>query len=76
MKARPPSKETRLQRARCDKDLTQTAVAARVGLTQSGYSKIERGLITPDVMTAQKIADAVGVAVAELWPAVAAEVSR
>lgn len=76
MRARPPVESTPLQRARCAKDLTQADLASRIGLTQSGYSKIERGLTMPSVRTAARIALEVGATISELWPDLAtAEVS-
>ena len=54
--------------ARCKLNLSQCEVAERVGLSQSGYSKIERGTTAPSVRTAVRIARVVGVPVGELWP--------
>ncbi len=44
-----------------EKGLTQTALAKRTGIDQSGISKIERGVANPSVSTLERIADAMGV---------------
>lgn len=67
-KPRRPSPSTPLLNSRLKRDLTQHQVASAVGLSQSGYSKIERGATTPDVRTALRIAEIVGASVAFLWP--------
>ncbi len=59
---------TRLAQLREEKSLSQSTLASMVGLTQSGYSKIERGeTTTPETLA--KIAAALGCDVAEITPA-------
>jgi transcriptional regulator with XRE-family HTH domain len=76
MKARRPTTETPLLKARLDRDLRQRDLALALGISQPWYSDIERGKTTPDVILAQRIAAEVGATVAELWPALGAEVSQ
>jgi len=60
--------QTPLCAARCKLNLSQRDVAGAVGLTQSGYSKIERGTTTPDLRLARRIAAVLGASIDELWP--------
>jgi len=47
--------------------LSQAAVAAAAGVSQSHFSQIELGRITPDADLARKIAATLGVTVEELF---------
>jgi transcriptional regulator with XRE-family HTH domain len=49
--------------------LSQAAVAAAVGVSQSHYSQIELGRITPDAELAAKIAAALNTTPDKLFPA-------
>jgi len=56
----------RLRELRAARGLTQEQVAEAVGTSQSHYSKIELGLVSPTIRTVQKIAAALGVDPMEL----------
>lgn len=58
---------TRLKSLRKRLGITLDALAAEAGLTKSYLSKVERGLSTPSVAAALKIADALDVNVEELF---------
>lgn len=47
--------------------LSQRQLAARVGVTNTAISAIERGAHTPSVLLALRIAKALGVSVEILW---------
>jgi transcriptional regulator with XRE-family HTH domain len=49
--------------------LTQKELGEKVGVTGSSISYIEHGVNVPNVITAQRIARALGVDVADLWRA-------
>jgi len=51
----------RLYRVRCDKDLTQRAAAARVGIAPPMWTRYERGLATPSAFTLDRMARALDV---------------
>lgn len=51
---------TWLERARRIKGLTQTEVAEAAGVSAAYYNRVERGLYTPNVVTAIKMTDCVG----------------
>jgi transcriptional regulator with XRE-family HTH domain len=59
----------RVKRLRELKGVTLEALAERAGLTKSYVSKVERGISTPSIATAIKIADALGVGVNDLFGA-------
>jgi len=48
------------------RSLSQAELAARVGMTQSTLSRMERGQAQPDAFTFRRLAEALGVTVAEL----------
>jgi len=43
-------------------------IAERIEMELTKFSRIANGIQLPDVVEAQKIADVLGVTVAELWP--------
>lgn len=55
-----------IRRQRVLRALKQTYVAAKAGLSQSGYSRIERGESDPSFSTVQKIARAIGCSMHDL----------
>jgi transcriptional regulator with XRE-family HTH domain len=57
---------TNLRVLRDARGLTQEQVAAAVGTSQSHYSKIELGLVSPTIRTVQRIANALEVDPIEL----------
>jgi len=57
----------RLYQLRRERGLSQTQVAAAVGITQSAYAMIERGQRYPRKETMKKLADYFGVTVDELF---------
>jgi transcriptional regulator with XRE-family HTH domain len=57
----------RLKRIRAAHRLTLEDLAARTGLTKSFLSKVERGLSTPSIASAIKLADAFGLSLAEVF---------
>jgi transcriptional regulator with XRE-family HTH domain len=59
---------TNLKALRKQRGMTQEQVALAAGITQSHYSLIERGLISPTMRTGLKIARAFDVALGEVWP--------
>ncbi|AMV18279.1 helix-turn-helix domain-containing protein [Planctomyces sp. SH-PL14] len=58
----------RVKQARVNAGLTQEQLAEKAGLPQSHVSRIERGKHSPTQMTLQKIADALGVPLAQFDP--------
>lgn len=56
-----------LARIRKDKHLTQIALAERAGVKQATISRIEKGVNNPSLEVAEKIAQALGVNVVELF---------
>lgn len=50
-----------MEAARKEKGFTQQQLAEMVGITQSALSRYEKGIRTPSVPTAQRIAAALGV---------------
>jgi transcriptional regulator with XRE-family HTH domain len=59
----------RLKRLRALKRVTLEELAGRSGLTKSYLSKVERGISTPSIATALRIADALQVGVGSLFGA-------
>lgn len=55
-----------LTRIRKEKAVSQEVLSKRSGIAQSAISNIEKGNHSPTVYTAQKLADALGVSLAEL----------
>lgn len=51
-----------------DKKMTQADIAEKLGLSETGYAKIERGESKADIDRLQKIADVLGVTLAEIIP--------
>lgn len=49
-----------VERRRCELDLTQREAAARAGISQSHWSKIERGLHDPSIGQALRVQFALG----------------
>jgi len=74
MSKRPPKPPTPLAAARINKGITQSDLATLLGMKQPSYSAIERRLVVPDVVKAQRIASIVGRSGAELWPSLDGEV--
>ncbi len=68
MAKRRPKPQTALARARSECSITQQEIAEELGIKQPSYSAIERGVVVPSVLQAQKIARLVRRSVAELWP--------
>lgn len=57
-----------LKNYRLAKGLTQRDIASKVGITEMSYQRYEHGQRTPDVRTAIRIAQVLGVGnVNELW---------
>ncbi len=56
-----------LKSIREKKDLSQKQVALSIGMDPSQYSKIEKGKTDPSVSTVEKIGNALGVPLAELF---------
>ena len=48
-------------------NMTQTALARRVGVSRVTIFRYEHGLSVPDVLTANALAKALGVTLAQLW---------
>jgi len=59
---------TNLKALRKRRGMTQLQVALAAGITQSHYSLIERGLVSPTMQTVTKLADALGVDFRRLLP--------
>lgn len=62
---------TTLRELRDARGLTQEQVAEAAGTSQSHYSKIELGRVSPTIRTVKKIADVLGVDPIELLRGVA-----
>lgn len=58
----------KLRRLRAERGMTQEQVAAAAKMQQSHYSLIERGIVSPTMRTASKIARALDVDIGEVWP--------
>ena len=65
-----------LFRIRHDLGLTQQEVGDRVGLTTSYVSRIENGRVEPSVKTLERLADALGLTVGELFDLEASRAAR
>lgn len=57
----------RLKAARIAKGVTQTELAARIGLTAQAVSSFEKGTKEPKMEMVKRIAEALGISVAELY---------
>lgn len=55
-----------IRRQRVLRAMKQSYVAIRCGLTQSGYSRIERGESDPPYSTVERIANAIGCSIHDL----------
>jgi transcriptional regulator with XRE-family HTH domain len=65
----PPSPfSTNLRFWRLERNLTQDQVADAAGMTQGYYSRIERGLVSPTIRTAVRLAAALDVDMGALLP--------
>jgi transcriptional regulator with XRE-family HTH domain len=62
---------TNLREVRDARGLTQEQVAEAAGTSQSHYSKIELGLVSPTIRTVQRIANALDVDPIELLRGIA-----
>jgi len=58
----------RIRQLRIEKGLTQIDVASKMGIDDSSYRKIESGRTNPTSRTLYKLAVALDVSVAELFP--------
>lgn len=58
----------RLKVIRADKKLTQAIVAEKAGINANYYAKIERGEVAPSPETYEKIAKALKVTAADIFP--------
>ena len=52
---------SRIRKARLEKDMTQAELAQKIGVQRAVISKYESGMISPQIDTLQKIADALEV---------------
>ena len=59
---------TRLKMRRKQKNLSREEVAARAGISLSGYLDLEAGRWYPRLDTAYRLAPVLAAAVDELWP--------
>lgn len=57
----------RLKAARIAKGVTQTELAARIGVTAQAVSSFEKGTKEPKMEMVKRIAEALGISVAELY---------
>lgn len=57
----------RIRRLRRDRDLSATDMAAKVGITRQYLHAIERGQYAPSDAIRQRIAEAVGVELSEIF---------
>ena len=57
----------RLKAARIAKGVTQTELAARIGVTAQAVSSFEKGKKEPKMEMVKRIAEALGISVAELY---------
>jgi transcriptional regulator with XRE-family HTH domain len=55
-----------VRQARRARGLTQRALAAQAGIGEKYLSRIERGLVTPSLLVALELTEALGVPLAEL----------
>ena len=51
-----------------DKNLTQAMMAEKLGLSETGYAKVERGESRLDIDRIQKIANILEISIADLIP--------
>lgn len=58
----------RIKQLRVEKGMTQLDVASKMGIDDSSYRKIESGRTNPTSRTLYKLAVALDVSVAELFP--------
>lgn len=58
----------RLRAIRIDRDLTQAQVADKAKMSANYYAKIERGEIRPSINIYERIAKALKVTAAEIFP--------
>jgi transcriptional regulator with XRE-family HTH domain len=58
----------RLRAIRIDRNLTQAQVADKAKMSANYYAKIERGEVRPSIATYEKIAKALKITSAELFP--------
>ncbi len=58
----------RLRAVRIDRNLTQAQIAEKAKLNTNYYAKIERGEVRPSIATYEKIAKALKITSAELFP--------
>lgn len=65
---REPEPNTYMKVLRKGRGMTQEDVAAKAGITQQHYSLIERGLVSPTMRTARRIAQALEVDLDAVWP--------
>lgn len=49
-------------------NLTQAELSVKAGLHQNTVSRIERGSVVPDMTTREKLAEALGIPVYDLFP--------
>lgn len=57
----------KIKALRVDKKLSQKEVAISIGIDQAQYSRIESGKVEPTLSSLEKIAEALGVKVADLF---------
>jgi transcriptional regulator with XRE-family HTH domain len=57
----------RIKLFRSNKNLSQKEVAVSIGIDQAQYSRIESGKVEPTLSSLEKIANALGITVAELF---------
>lgn len=57
----------RLKAARIEKGVTQAELAARIGVTAQAVSSFEKGTKEPKMEMVKRIAEALGISVAELY---------
>lgn len=57
----------RLKAARIAKGVTQAELAQRIGVTTQAISSFEKGTKAPKMETVKRIAEALGISVAELY---------
>ena len=63
-----PEPNTYMKVLRKGRGMTQEDVAAKAGITQQHYSLIERGMVSPTMRTARRIAQALEVDLDAVWP--------
>lgn len=57
-----------LKKTRLDAGMTQKELAEKCGMADSAIRKYESGKVVPKIGTLQKLADALGVSLSELYP--------